>query len=42
LSMVNVKRLIIENVPEFVSWGPLGDDNRPILSEKGKLFQQWV
>lgn len=42
LSMVNVKRLIIENVPEFVSWGPLGTDDRPIPSEKGKLFQQWV
>jgi len=42
LSMVKVKRLIIENVPEYVQWGPLGEDERPIQSEKGKLFQQWV
>lgn len=42
LSMVNVKRLIIENVPEFVNWGVLGEDDRPIQSEKGKLFLQWV
>lgn len=42
LSMVNVKRLIIENVPEFVNWGALGEDNRPIKSEKGKYFLQWV
>lgn len=42
LSMADVKRLIIENVPEYVSWGPLGPDNRPIREKRGLLFDQWV
>lgn len=42
LAMADVKRLIIENVPEYVSWGPLGADNRPIKEKRGLLFQQWI
>ena len=42
LSMADVKRLIVENVPEYVSWGPLGPDNRPIREKRGLLFDQWV
>ena len=41
-SMLTIDRIIIENVPEFRSWGILGEDNRPIESEKGKLFKSFV
>lgn len=37
-----VRRLIVENVPEFVDWGPLGRDGRPIKSKKGSCFRAWV
>ncbi|MGE4526130.1 MAG: DNA cytosine methyltransferase [Sphaerochaeta sp.] len=42
LTMANVKRIIIENVPEYVNWGPLGNDYRPIQNQKGLYFKQWV
>lgn len=42
ISMVNIKRIIIENVPEFVNWGPLGADDRPIENQRGLYFRQWV
>lgn len=36
-------RLIcVENVPEFQGWGPLGQDDRPIASQKGNTFRAWV
>lgn len=34
--------LIVENVPEFRSWGPVGDDGRPIPERKGEFFDNWV
>jgi DNA (cytosine-5)-methyltransferase 1 len=37
-----IKALIIENVPEFQSWGPLGRDGRPMKSKKGALFNQFI
>lgn len=37
-----IDNVIIENVPEFQSWGPLGVDNRPLASKKGEMFQQWL
>lgn len=36
------KWLIVENVPEFQNWGPLGSDNRPLKSRKGETFQAWI
>lgn len=41
-SMLDIKRIIIENVKEFVTWGPLGRDNRPIESRKGEYFSMFV
>ncbi|AMK18722.1 DNA cytosine methyltransferase [Sphingobium sp. MI1205] len=32
----------LENVEEFRTWGPLGDDGRPCPARKGKTFNQWV
>ena len=42
LTSLNVRNLIVENVPEFKDWGPLGDDHRPIRSRKGTYFESWV
>ena len=42
LTMLNVKRLIVENVKEFVTWGPLGKDDRPIPERKGEFFGMFV
>jgi len=42
LSELYVERVIIENVPEFLSWGPLDDTGRPIPNQKGKTFRAFV
>jgi DNA (cytosine-5)-methyltransferase 1 len=42
LSELYVSRVIIENVPEFLSWGPLDATGRPIQSQKGKTFQAFI
>jgi DNA (cytosine-5)-methyltransferase 1 len=42
LSELYVSRVIIENVPEFLSWGPLDSAGLPIQSQKGKTFRAFV
>lgn len=42
LSELYCRRVILENVPEFVNWGPLGADGKPLKSQKGKTFQAFV
>ena len=42
LTMLDVKRLIVENVKEFVTWGPLGKDDRPVQARKGEFFGMFV
>lgn len=42
LDQIFVRRLIVENVPEFVDWGPLGSDGLPIKSRVGDCFKAWV
>lgn len=43
LTELRVKRLIIENVPEFVDWGPVdGRNGKPLRSRKGEYFRQWI
>lgn len=42
LEQLFVKRVIIENVPEFVNWGPLGMDGKPMKSKKGTLFNNFL
>ena len=32
----------IENVEEFMSWGDMTDDGKPISSDKGKSYLRWV
>jgi len=33
--------VIVENVPEFQTWGPLGANLRPLASRKGQTFAAW-
>lgn len=39
---VRPKRVIVENVPEFQSWGPLTSDGKIIQSQKGKTFNVFI
>lgn len=34
--------ILIENVPEFETWGPIGSTGRPLASKKGEIFQAWL
>jgi len=34
--------IILENVEEFVTWGPLGTDGNPVKALAGKTFKDWV
>ncbi len=36
------KLIIVENVPPFVSWGPLDGRGRPIKSRRGDTFRAWL
>jgi len=42
LQELYVDRVIIENVPEFLSWGPLDRKGKPIQNQKGKIFQAFI
>ena len=42
LDQLFVRRLCVENVPEFVEWGPLSAAGRPIESRKGACFRAWI
>lgn len=43
LTELRVKRLFIENVPEFREWGPVDPrTGRPVKSKKGQYFRAWV
>jgi len=40
---LRVKRILVENVPEFVEWGPLDlRTGRPIKRRKGEYFRAWL
>jgi len=42
LQELYVDRVIIENVPEFTSWGPLGANGKSLKSGKGKIFEAYI
>lgn len=42
LDQLFVRRIIVENVPEFVEWGPLDRNGKPIKSKAGECFRAWV
>jgi DNA (cytosine-5)-methyltransferase 1 len=39
---VQPRVICLENVEEFQTWGPLGDDNRPCPQRKGETFRRWL
>lgn len=40
---LRVSRILIENVPEFVDWGPCSlITGRPIKSRRGEYFRAWI
>lgn len=43
LTELKVDRIMIENVPEYVDWGPVDPrSGRPIKSKKGLYHREWV
>lgn len=43
LTELRVKRIIIENVWEFIGWGPVNArTGKPIASRKGEYFHAWI
>ena len=41
LDKLDVQNILIENVPEFVDWGPLDQNRKPDKAKKGLHFQTW-
>lgn len=39
---VKPRVLMLENVEEFQTWGPLGEDGRPCPARGGTTFRKWV
>jgi DNA (cytosine-5)-methyltransferase 1 len=42
LTSLDVRLLLIENVPEFVGWGPLMRDGMKDKTKRGLYFEEWV
>jgi hypothetical protein len=43
LTELKVERLLVENVPEFVDWGPVDPrTGKPIKAKKGEYFREWI
>jgi DNA (cytosine-5)-methyltransferase 1 len=41
-SALRIDSLLIENVPEFLTYGPLGSNGRPLQSRKGETFHAFI
>jgi DNA (cytosine-5)-methyltransferase 1 len=39
---IDIDAVLIENVPEFMDWGPLDDQNRPVKRERGRFFLTYI
>ncbi len=39
---VRPRVICLENVPEFLTWGPLGKDAMPIKARAGEYFEDWA
>ncbi len=42
LQELYVENVLIENVREFMTWGPLGADRRPLKSRRGETFHAFI
>lgn len=34
--------IMVENVKEFATWGPVGPNGRPVTRKKGEIFRAWI
>ncbi|MCG8633756.1 MAG: DNA cytosine methyltransferase [Desulfobacterales bacterium] len=41
-SALYIDGILVENVPEFMSWGPLGANGKPMKSKKGETFKAFI
>jgi DNA (cytosine-5)-methyltransferase 1 len=39
---IYIDNILIENVPEFEQWGPVGADGRPLKSKRGHTFRAFI
>ena len=39
---LHIDRILVENVREFTSWGPIGSNGRPLKSRRGETFQTFL
>ena len=39
---LQIRGILIENVPEFQDWAPIGSNGRPLKSKKGETFRAFV
>jgi len=39
---IRIDNIIVENVREFMGWGPIGQNGQPLKSRKGETFRAWV
>jgi len=39
---VQPRVILLENVEEFATWGPLDDEGKPIAAQVGETFRQWL
>ncbi len=42
LTKLDVRTVLIENVPEFRDWGPVDANDQPIREMKGIFFEAWI
>ena len=42
IEAINPDYIQIENVEEFMSWGDMNENGKPISMDKGRLYQKWV
>ena len=42
IEAINPDYIQIENVEEFMSWGDMDENGKPISMDKGRLYQRWV
>ncbi len=41
-ALVNVRMIMLENVEEFLTWGPIDEDNKPCKKRKGETFEGFI
>lgn len=42
IDVIDPDYIQIENVEEFMSWGDMDENGKPISMDKGRLYQKWV